>query len=346
MPHAARTSLCPALFVSVLLSVAAVVPAAGQELPREDLDFLVEHMLELTMDNRFASMPASAEAFERGRWQGGVDVGGGSAAATSFDVGGRLVAVMAGLGVAERRGVEMSAFFDRASISGGGGEQALRPLWSQAIPLDLPQRAEITGLDSRVTSWGLGASYVWQRAPAPTGRRWTWRAGALYDRLEARAVRTHFRLVAGASAGAEGELDYSATYSYLVPFGEAEVRWPLGARWEIAPHFGFYHPLPRRGFAGRIGGPGFEIEGDTGESLGKKHMGDPYLALGVRLDDRRTGFGVDLGATVFQALTEGISHPGIGQELLVQLCWHPPRHSSAGEVPADGVRREVPRPAR
>ncbi len=316
-----RISLGRAAFVAGLFHLATGVPVASQELPKEDLDFVVEHLFEVTMDHRFASMPTTAEAFEKGRWQWAVDGGWGGATARGLDVGGALFAATAGLGVAERRGVEMTAFFDRFSLSGSSGEQVLRPLWSTQIPLDLPQRAQVSGFGGDVTSWGVGATFVWQRSPAPTGRRWTWRAGAIYDRLEATNARARYRLISGASTGTVGEIDYSATYTYVVPFGEGEIRWPLGQRWEIAPHFAFFNPLPRRGFIGRITGPGFEVAGDTEKAKGLTPMGDPYLSLGVRLDHRRSGFGIDLGATAFQATTESIFHDGISQALLLRVSW-------------------------
>jgi hypothetical protein len=325
MPLFAKASCPRIVLVVALLFVTGAVAASGQGLPKEDLDYLVEHLMEVPMDHRFAAMPTTAGIFARGRWQGAVEVGWGTASAQGLDGSGPLVAATVGIGVADRRGIELTVFSDRISLSGKGGEQVLRPLWSQEIPLDLPQRAEIMSFDGELTNRGLGATFVWQLAPAANGRRWTWRAGAFYDRLDAKDVTTHYQLVSGAFAGTEGELDYSATYSYLAPCGEGEVRWPLGTRWEIAPHFGFFFPLPRRGFIGRIDGPGFDVSGDSDESRGQTPMGDPYLTLGVRLDDRRSGFGIDLGATAYQALSEGLVHEGIDQAFLFSLSWQSPR---------------------
>lgn len=324
LPHRRLIPLVCAPLAIAALSVSMPGRGEAQDFPRIDLDFTVEHLLEVTMDSRFASVPAAAVDYDRGVWTGAMTAGWQSAGSKGLDIEGSLIAGTIGLGFAPGRGIELTGFYDQASFSGTEREHVLRTVWSRDVPLDLPQRAQISNPTGDVSSWGAGVAYVRQLGENARGRRWTWRVGVLYDQLEVKDVQMRYRLVSGAFEGTEGQVDYSAKYSYTTPWAEGEIRWALGGGWEIAPHVSAFYPLPRRGFAGRITGPGFDVAGDSGD-LGTKPMGDPYVGFGVRLDSRRSGLGIDLGATAFQAFAEGLVHEGIETSILVLVSWQPPR---------------------
>src|SRR4029079_172809 len=95
----------------------------------------------------------------------------------------------------------------------------------------------------------------------------------------------------------------------------------LGERWQLAPRLSGALPFPRRGFAGRISGPRFDLAGDSEKADHGVHVGDGYLGIGVTLEHRPSGFGIDLGATLFHFGAERVIHKGIDRPLLLSFTW-------------------------
>jgi hypothetical protein len=234
-----------------------------------------------------------------------------------------MVSGAAAFGLSDHHGLELSAFYDRFPISGRASTEVLRPLWNDAIPLDLPEFVAVSAPGGDVDHSGIGAAWLWRPAAAAESRGWTWRFGAVYSRLEARDYAADYRVLSGASEGTEGVVEYSASYDFVSPMVEGEFAW-TGQRWRVAPHASFFMPLPRRGFVGRLTGPGFDLTGDTASVGNGTHMGDSYLALGCRFEHRPSGLSADLGATLFAALAEGVVHKGVSRAIVLQLSWHWP----------------------
>ena len=80
-------------------------------------------------------------------------------------------------------------------------------------------------------------------------------------------------------------------------------------------------PLPRRGFHGRVSGPGFDIENDTDAVGYGKHIPDPFAGIGFTIESREHGWRLDIGASLWHYLAEGHIHKGIEQPILVYLNW-------------------------
>ena len=89
----------------------------------------------------------------------------------------------------------------------------------------------------------------------------------------------------------------------------------------MSPHALLAVPLPRRGIAGRITGPGFELSGDTASAGNGKHFGDVALALGFDFVYEPWGLSVDIGSTISQALLERQVHRGVDRTWLVSVGW-------------------------
>jgi hypothetical protein len=89
--------------------------------------------------------------------------------------------------------------------------------------------------------------------------------------------------------------------------------------WRWTPHVLLAMPLPRRGFQGRITGPGFDLSGDTASAGHGKVFGDFSLTLGLDATYKPWGLTVDLGSLVTQALLEPFIHKGIDQNWVISV---------------------------
>jgi hypothetical protein len=117
-------------------------------------------------------------------------------------------------------------------------------------------------------------------------------------------------------------LDLSAVYSFVTPFADLRYSRRLGDSWRLEPRATLAQPLPQRGFAGRIDGPGFDVAGDTETADHGVHMGDPALVPGLALEHVRSHVSIEIGAPAFQSLYEKAVHAGVDHAWSIQLRWH------------------------
>jgi hypothetical protein len=80
-------------------------------------------------------------------------------------------------------------------------------------------------------------------------------------------------------------------------------------------------PRPRRGIAGRITGPGFDLTGNTADNGTGTPFGDPSVTIGFNVTYRPWNLTVDLGSTITQALIEPRIHEGVQHNLLLTAHW-------------------------
>jgi outer membrane receptor protein involved in Fe transport len=206
------------------------------------------------------------------------------------------------------------AFFDHESLGVGVDRRPLDILFANP-PLSLPADAEFTGLDGSETDAGLGIAFGgpahWRFLPS-----FEWSAGLMYQRIQIQDFRFDYRILGGPDAGVTGSVDYSATYTHLSPFLGAA--WPrTSGRWIFTPHLQIAMPLPKRGFAGRITGPGFDLAGDQAANGYGKHFGDPSITAGFNLTYQPWDLTVDLGSAVWQAVIEPRFHEGLEHDLML-----------------------------
>ncbi len=299
-----------------------IVPAAQAAVanPGEDIEFVTEHLPESAMNLRYLTLPLAAPSLAgsaRGEWQFEAQVAGAKNGGGFVDVGGVLFGLGATRAISERWGFQAVGFYDAMSFSGGSGRDLFHPIFRNDIPLDLPEFATFSNPQGDLRHFGVGGGAVWQ----PAGRATTWTFGALWERLDLSGYTLDYRLVTGRNAGASGVLDHSATYDFVTPYVGWRHERPLGANWTLAPRVIGALPLPRQGFIGRITGPGFDLSGETGGL----HMGDGYVGAGLVFEHARSGFGIDLGATVYHFGAERVIHKGIDQPIVVNFTWHTPR---------------------
>lgn len=302
------------------LPVLAAIPDPG-----EDIEWSAEHLPEAAMDLRYLTLPLPAHPLGDGGFQWTLQLGGTRTGAAFIDMDGVLASAGGTWGFRERWGLSGMAFYDSMQFSGGSGRDELHPLFNRAIPLDLPEFADFSHPRGDLTHYGAGLSLVRQTVPNAASRFWTFEGGVIWEDLKLDNFQLDYTVVTGASAGASGILDHSATYRYITPFAAVQWSRPLGERFTLMPRVTATFPNPHSGFVGRLTGPGFDLSGDT-ESAGRgKHMGDPYVGFGLELEHRPTGLAIDLGATLYNAGAETVIHHGIDRPVMLTVSWHPHR---------------------
>lgn len=311
---------------SALLTALALLPlpalAALPNPPHEDVHFLAEHLPESVQDARYLTLPWLSERLEPGRWQTTFQLGGARSEFSFLKIEGPMAAFTAGTGLDGRWGVEGTAFYDAMSVSGGTGTELLRAGFLRGAPLDLPEKAEFSNPRGDFRHWGVGGALVREPSAPGSVKRWTWKVGLLYDRLEVKGYRMDYRLLGGANAGTRGVLDHSSRADFLTPYLGIQRTLPLGERWRLAPRFVAGVPLPGGDFNGRLAGPGFDLSTTRAGEGRPARIGDGYAGLSAGLIHLRSELEIDLGGTLFYPVLEKVSHPGVDKALLLQLAWH------------------------
>ena len=281
------------------------------------MDFIAEHLAEVSMDNHLLTLPVeytSDAAKGRTHWQ----------LATTYQriKSGALELGGAGAGMSAIRGLNLRwsigafVFCDRSSFGGGTVARPIAPGFSNSIPLDLPADATLSNLRGQLSETGGGVFASWRPRNGP----FTLVGGLAFEQALQRGYRVDYTLTSGASAGAVGTLDYSATYRFWIPLAGVVWHWTRG-RWEFAPRVQAGVPLPRAGWRGRISGAGFSVSGDAGTSGHGKHMGDPFAGIGLTVTYRPWHLSWDLGTALSQALIEPRIHEGVSNVWILSLRW-------------------------
>jgi hypothetical protein len=306
-----RAVLCASIVLGATTPDAAAQSA-------HDIHFLSEHAAESGMDAHYAALPWPDAHLEPGEWRQSVDVSTASTRTDFIDLDGPMLAFGATKGWGRDRGYELLGFYSEMDFSGAGGRTQLQDYFLRDVPLDLPNAADFGPARGRLRHYGAGAGYV----RALGGSQLI--AGLLLERAEARGFEMNYRLAAGADAGTTGVLDHSSAATFFTPFIGWQQTRPLSTNWTWSPRALLTHPLPPGGFEGRLTGPGFDLgtpeDGTTGA------FGDGFLALGLAFANAPSGLEIDVGGALLFAVTEHMSHPGVGDAFVVHVAWRPRAH--------------------
>jgi hypothetical protein len=297
-----------------MLGTAAAAHAA------HPIEFVAEHLPEVAMDNRYATLPLQGSCAAGRQYCWGITAGYAQthSQTLSFDGPMTLVSLHHPAGP---WALTAFVFYDGFSLGSGIEHRPLDVLFTNGVPYQLPADAEFTGLSGSARDVGAGFA-LGRAAHLPVLHDFTWSAGLLWQSMSLNDYRFQYRILAGPDAGASGTLDYDADYRYFVPFvGLALPR--SGERWDFTPHLQYALPLPKRGVQGRISGAGFDLRGDQQANGYGAHFGDPSITLGLELTYRPWNLGFDLGATIMQYLAEPLAHEGVDRNLILSFRWSP-----------------------
>jgi hypothetical protein len=308
--------LFPLLFLPAFAAQAAL-----SNPPKEDIDFIAEHVPEAAQDARWLSLSTLHGPLAQGTWETSVQVGFSRATASLFQIDGPMVSLGAGYSFRDGWAVQGLGFYDSLSISGDRANEVLHPFFSRRIPLDLPENADFSNPRGDFRHWGIGAALVHRLTRSDSDRWWTLTAGLLYDRNELSGYQVDYRLTGGASAGAAGTLDHSGTADYALAYLVLQQVRPLGRRFRLVPRVITGAPFPRGDFNGRLTGPGFTAGGSDDPTRRPGVIGDFFLGFGAEIEHVRSGLSLDLGGTLAFPLVEKVTHEGVSQAINVQLTW-------------------------
>ena len=294
-----------------------LAPAAGAA--TEDISFVAEHLPEVAMDNRYASLPLwdAIPASGEPRRHFGLGLGFMELRSNTLMLDGPMLTISGEQPLAEWRIVAF-AFYDRLAFSGGPEQRPLdEPFVS--TPISMPVPAEFSDLGGTMTDAGLGFALRRHFDDSWMGAL-DFSTGLLWQRVQLENFQTNYSVLAGPDTGAEGTIDFSATYAHFTPFAGIAKSWESGD-WNFTPHVQLAVPLPRHGVAGWINGPGFILAGNTETDGAGKHFGDPSVTLGLDFTYLPWNLTVDLGSVLSQAALEPFVHEGIDRNWVLQMRW-------------------------
>jgi hypothetical protein len=300
--------------LAILLGVAF----SGELRAAEDLEFVAEHLPEVAMDNRYATLPIwidSTRAVPRTSFQ--VQVAFSDTSIGGLDLTGPLLSLGVARKLNESWRLGAFAFYDRLHLTSGVDARPLQTSFAPATPIARPVAAQFSGLDGHVSDFGAGIS-IGRIITTPRLGAHLWTAGLLWQQVELRDYRFDYLITAGPQAGFRGQIDFDSNYRHVAPFVGAQITSHYG-KFSLSPHVLFVLPLPRRGIVGHITGPGFDLRGNTAEVGAGKHFGDPSLSLGMSLTYEPTRLSFDIGTVLTQALLEPAFHRGVKQNYVISI---------------------------
>lgn len=284
----------------------------------EDIEYVAEHLPEVAMDNRYATLPVWNATRRSDGWSFTAQAGFGDTSAGHLQIDGPMLAVAASRALTERWSLSVLAFADTLSLSGSEQRQ-LQTLYAPATPIVRPVDARFDGLDGTMRHYGAGIS-----AAMTSDRGWLgehrWVGGVLFEQVELRDYRWNFEILAGDAAGTRGEIDFDNDYREVTPFAGLQLIRERG-NWMFSPHALFAMPLPRRGFVGHISTAQFDIHGDQADAGSGKHFADPSVTVGLDVTYRPAHLSFDIGTALTQELIEPVVHKGVNSDWVLSVRW-------------------------
>jgi hypothetical protein len=286
----------------------------------EDLDYIVEHLAEVAMNNNAALLPLWQRDWRDARdWRGYVSAGFNAITAQDMDARGHTVGGAIERSLAPDWAIRGVAFEARSTLTGSAGVRPLNPIFLKPLPTGLPATTSFGRFDGRISQFGAGITATWRNHSGwMDGSEWM--GGVLWQRLALDDMATTYTVLDGAAAGTRGTIGYDSRYSFFTLLGG--MQWHRRyAGWLFSPHWHVSLPLPRAAVAGRFTAPGLDVSGDSAQAGNGHHLGDGYLSLGLSITWLPAHLTVDLGTTLGQALLEPVVDKGIDRDLVLGIEW-------------------------
>jgi hypothetical protein len=297
-----------------------VLVCSSRAYAKEDIEFVAEHLPEVAMDNRYATLPvwATTNSQPDDGWTFAAQGSLSRASAGPLEVGGPMLSAAASRALSTHWTLTAVGFADAQSLS-GGDERALQTLFAPATPIERPVDARFEGLDGRVNHYGAGLAFSTAADGGWLGPH-RWVGGLLYEEVQLRDYAWNFTILAGPAAGTSGRIDFDNDYRHITPFAGLQIVRVRGD-WIVSPHALFALPLPRRGWVGHIETAQFDLHGDTADVGNGKHFGDPSVTLGLDVTYQPAHLSFDVGTALSQGLLEPVVHKGIDRNWVLSVRW-------------------------
>jgi hypothetical protein len=298
-----------------VLLICGLFGAVGVQ-AKEDLEYVQEHLAEISMDNRYATLPiwrTTGSESSRGTAQAAY----ADSHADHLRLSGSMLAIAGHWQLAPNWEFGTFAFYDSYQLRSAHESRDLQTLFAPQTPLERPVAAQFSGLDGRAKDIGVGVNVAWDSSGGFLGEH-RWIGGFLWQRVSLDDYRFDYLIAAGPQAGVTGTIDFDADYSHVVPFVGLELPRNHG-QWSTNAHMLIALPRPRHGIHGHITGPGFDIEGDTEKAGNGRHFGDPSLTLGYTITYNPAHLSVDVGTLLTQWLLEPYVNKGIDRNVVLSF---------------------------
>jgi hypothetical protein len=285
---------------------------AGNGYCEESIEYVAEHLLEVPMDTRTQSYPATPidDTASETRFQLGYG---------SFDAGklNNEVLMFAGqyfFPLDDTWGLIAGGFYDHFQFSGQNGSAVGGVLVVDAPNVPGEFDADITDVSGSGKYAGASLALTYD-----AGGLWRWQLGFALAALDVDKFKIDFN-TKNLDNNFSGSFDYAGRYSVKTLFLGLEMtpRNFLDG-FVYSPHFIIVSNMPRVGFKGRFTGPDFDYSGNTASAGNGKHIPDNYLGMGVNIEHVSSGLRMDLGATLFTYMAEPAAHKGISNPLFLTL---------------------------
>ena len=128
---------------------------------KEDIEYVAEHLPEVSMDNRYATLPlwtASATSRPDDGWTFAAQGSFSRATAGGLEVGGPMLSFAASRALSSRWTVTALGFADDLHLS-GSDQRDLQTLFAPSTPLARPVASSFEGLDGSVNHYGAGLAF-------------------------------------------------------------------------------------------------------------------------------------------------------------------------------------------
>lgn len=286
---------------------------------KEGIEFVAEHLPEVAIDNRYATLPVWSAMEPSDGWTFSAQAAFGRARAGHLEISGPMFSIAATRALGPRWSGSAFGFADELDFSGGNELRPLQTLFAPATPIARPVAARFDDLDGRMRHYGFGVAAAMASDDGWLGAH-RWVGGVLFEQIELRDYGLDFAILEGEAAGTRGHIDFDAHYRHIAPFVGLQVARERG-NWTFSPHGLFAWPLPRRGFVGHIATDQFDLHGDQAEAGYGKHFNDLSVTLGFEITYRPAHLSVDVGTALSQALLEPRIHKGVGSNWLLSVRW-------------------------
>jgi hypothetical protein len=299
--------------VSITAFAAMTFAIPDGVLAQEEIGFTAEHMIEAQMDARYSALPEIEMQADDRRMR--IDLGYMAAS------GGVTKSSAAMFGVQSFRPISsdprwalgVGGFLDLIRFDGAPGTVSIDPNFASDLPFAVPLQAEALDVSGDALHAGLSLSVA-----RHVSERWAWQVGVALEYYEIDAFRVAFS--ASAPNGFDGELDYAGNYNSITPYLTFRHLYPRRSeRFIFSSRFLIAWPLPRRGFRGRVSGPGFSVDGDSKAAGQGRHIPDGFAGVGFAVEGAERGWRIDVGASLWLFLAEDKGHEGVDPPLFVHF---------------------------
>ncbi|MFC4309391.1 hypothetical protein ACFPN2_09890 [Steroidobacter flavus] len=306
---------------SAALLGALALGTSGLAWAEHDIEYVQEHLPEVMMDNRYATLPIWNLGTGEQRTAFQLQAAYASAGAGDLSIAGPLLSMSATRSLSSKTRLGAFGFYDPLRLQADHDSRPLQTLFAPETPIERPVDAEFSNLNGTAKDFGAGLFWARHQEEGLFGEH-NWVVGVLWQRVDLKDYRFDYVIASGPQSGLQGQIDFDARYDHIAPFVGLEV--PRGrGDWVFTPHALFAYPTPRRGIQGHITGPDFDIHGDTASAGNGKHFGDPSLTLGFTITYLPAHLSIDAGTLLTQQFLEQKIHPGIESNWLLSVSWAP-----------------------